>query len=485
MRFKKSLSARVFLTVFSALVVVLLLSRLGFHYLADDFYYNIKTQEMQQTATSIASMLEYESDKDTINDELQHQATLLGGIIFVSDKSNNIIYSSITLRGNRNFGNPMQPGMGQHMNPYRNIITPSNLRADNIYYSINESDQMHLINYKLEGDYYDIVTALPVPAIDDTIEAISKIFNYVIALALIVALITSIFVARNISYPLIELNNVATELGQLNFSSRYEIKRDDEIGQLGNTINNLAIQLQQTISRLKQELQKERHSEKLRRNFVARASHELQTPLAVINGYTEALQDGVVENEEEKEYFYNIIKDETVKLSSMVHDLLELSRLENPEFTINKKIFALDALLIQLVEKQLHINETNSISVITAELGQEYLVNGDKMRIEQAVNNILRNAVRHTPQDGFIKITAERVGKELTVNIINSGSHIDEVNLPNIWDSFYTTDVDGGTTGGTGLGLAIAKQIFLRHNCVFGAENIAEGVRFWFTIGLI
>ena len=472
---KRSLSNRVFFTVLFALGIILLLSRIGLHYFADDFYFEMQARKMRKSTELVSEFLETTNNGPMIGQFLQKQAGIIGGVIVVTDKNDNILYSSFAL---------IDQQKGMRFNRLGQIRAALS-SAQRLFYTENVADSFRWVNYKHEDERHNVIAGVSLLAVDHTIKAIGSMNNYILGVSLLVAVLASLLAARNISRPLIELNRVAKDLSDLDFSSRSKIKRTDEIGQLGDTINSMAERLQQTIGRLRQELKKERDSEKVRRAFVARASHELQTPLAVISGYTEALQDKVADDTDEQQHYYDIIKNETNKLSSMVRDLLELSRLENPEFSIEKKDFDIIVLLRELVEKQLLIGEERNIAVKTAGLATSYKVNGDALRIEQAISNIISNAKYHTPDQGQINVSAVRNGKALTISIENSGSKIPKANLPHIWNSFYTTNQEGGAAHGTGLGLSITKNILLRHDCIYGAENTATGVRFWFTIEII
>lgn len=481
---KTSLPKRVFLIVISSFVIVMILVRVVFYFTGDDFFYHLKVKDMERRAEAIAERLEKIADHVDITNNIYFHAIRVGGVVRVYDLDGNLTYSSLPLKDDLS-------GSLQNGSLPAPIINVNVLKAklrnspDGAFRYTDEVRQVEWLNYKLRTPSYYILISMALPTIHDSVLIFGNILNLTLLIAFIAAIFASILVAHHISKPLLELNQIAAELGELNFSNRYTSTRKDEIGQLGATLNNLAERLKSTIDRLHQELRKERTTEQQRRNFVARASHELQTPLAVINGYTEALQDGVVENDQELADYYSIIRSEIAKLSKMVRDLLELSRLEAPEFTIQMHTLNCNELICGIVEK-LHASYNLPDQRIETNLGKtSYLVQGDSLRLEQAISNILNNALRHTPEGGIIRITADRVGLDVKYSIYNSGSHISESNLSLIWDSFYTTDIDKGTSGGTGLGLAIAKQIFLRHDCLFGAENTPDGVIFWFTIKLV
>jgi len=471
-KIKKSLSLRIFVIVILAFLAVLIFSRLIFQYYAPDYYYQQKMETLTNTANELASFLEDATTQRQINDEIFLQAAKLGGIIKITDTLNNTVYSS-------QYG--LSPQQTDHM---RGMMGQMRRIRDDMYYSVDETGNYELINYDLETDRYVITTSLTVPAIEESINTLSNLYNYLFIASLLIALVVSYFVANHISKPLVELNDVANELANLNFDIRHSSYREDEIGQLSNTLNSMAKKLQKTINRLEQELSKEKQSERLRRNFVARASHELQTPLSIIKGYTEALNDNVVDSIEEQKEYYSIIESETQKLSKMVLELLELSKLENPEYSFIKENFDLSHLVKSVVKKfkDASIDKSKSISFNLSGLDSESVVYGDSSRLEQAINNIIKNAITHTNMNGEIRINLIDDNNEATLEITNTGSYIPNENLANIWDSFYTTNIEKESGSGSGLGLAIAKQIFLRHNALFGAENIKDGVKFWFSL---
>ncbi|MFP4456710.1 MAG: ATP-binding protein [Clostridia bacterium] len=474
-RIKRSLSLRIFIIVLLSLLAVLVLSRIVLKFYAPQYYYQQKMNALTDTANEIASFLENTHSPQQIYEEANIQAAKLGGIINITDLDDNVVYSS-QYRPNISSTDQMRGNMGGGMMGRR--------IRDDMYYSLDETGDYELINYDLETDEYIITTSLTVPVLEESINTLSNLYNYLFLASLLIALIVSYLVARYISKPLIELNEVANEIAQLNLDIRHISKREDEIGQLGSTLNDLAKRLQTTINRLQQELSKEKQSERLRRNFVARASHELQTPLSIIKGYTEALSDDVVDSELEQKEYYSIIALETEKLSKMVLELLELSKLENPEYSFNKESFDLAELTATIVKKfkDASFNKAKNIDFSISGTRSKKIIYGDINRIEQAVNNILKNAITHTPKNGSIDIELSKDENQTTLEIFNSGSYIPEENLANIWDSFYTTNIDKQSGSGSGLGLAIAKQIFNRHNALYGAENVDDGVKFWFSI---
>lgn len=295
-----------------------------------------------------------------------------------------------------------------------------------------------------------------------------------VSLAIIFIIFAYIF-SKSMSRPLKALNKIAEKMGQLDFSLKYEGKRIDEIGMLGKTLNEITSNLENTINQLQGELSKERTLDKMRTQFTAQVSHELQTPLSVIKGYSEALADKIYSKEETPE-IYGILLAETGKISNMVDDLLDLSQMESGAYIIRKNNFSLALLLFKLFERHKNLPYEKKFDMFfNTDCGSEELYSGDSVRIEQAVRNILSNAVKHVAPNGFIEMKLERKNYSYIISVFNTGEGISEEDIGHIFDSYYQGK---NHTGGTGLGLAISKHIIDLHNGQISVANSPGGVTF-------
>lgn len=297
-------------------------------------------------------------------------------------------------------------------------------------------------------------------------------FGIAIAVALV---IFAFLFARSISRPLRKLNAIAFEMGKLNFSMRYEGKRMDEIGQLGNTLNGLTGKLENTIAQLTGELSKEKTLEKMRTQFTAQVSHELQTPLSVIKGYAEALADNVYTGQEATGVYY-ILLGEAQKISNMVDDLLDLSQMEAGAYVVRKQKFSLYKLLHKIYEhyRKLPSNKQYELHFHT-HYPKDGICFGDPLRIEQAIRNILTNAIKHVASGGSINITLFKTDHQTHIEIENDGERIPTRELQHIFDSYYQGNTE---KKGTGLGLAITRHIVKLHDGKITARNTENGVVF-------
>ena len=302
------------------------------------------------------------------------------------------------------------------------------------------------------------------------------IFGMIVVFAFIVF---AFFFSRSMSTPLKKLSEIASDMGQLNFTRRYQDNRQDEIGHLGNTLNELTTKLENTLVQLKGELSKEKTLEKLRTQFTAHVSHELQTPLSVIKGYTEALSDNLYKSEE-KQRIYGIVLSETGKISNMVDDLLDLSQMEAGAYIIRKKNFN----LIELIKKSYEsFNVLAHDKRYTINMHIDYPKNisyfGDPVRLEQVVRNVLVNAIKHVSDSGEININLSMPNNNSIISISNQGGNITIEDLSRIFESYYQGEK---TEGGYGLGLAISQHIINLHGGKMSASNTEDGVVFFILL---
>jgi signal transduction histidine kinase len=239
--------------------------------------------------------------------------------------------------------------------------------------------------------------------------------------------------------------------------------------------------LDKTIQELKLELEKEKNLDKMRKQFIARVSHELQTPISIIHGYAEGLKDGVVTAKEDMDFYCDVIQDEINKLSSMVKELLDLSQLESGTFTVKLKPFHFTDLIEEIYGKYKPLVEEKGMKLTLIQPQEDIWVLGDENRIEQVLINFIQNAQNHGNKQGEIKLILENQGPYLKATVQNEGNKIPEEEIPYLWDSFYKVKIEEEKKG-TGLGLAIAKSILQQHHSQFGVKNIEDGVEFFFTL---
>jgi len=225
-----------------------------------------------------------------------------------------------------------------------------------------------------------------------------------------------------------------------------------------------------------QDITRERKLEDLRREFVGDVSHELRTPLTYLQGYTEALLDGMVQNQEERDKYLNIILEETLRLRRLVDELLDLSNIESGHLDIRKNNVAIEY-IIEKVSKKVQPVCNNKDLELVVEIQEELpLIVADEDRIEQVLINLVDNAIRYSPEGSKVIIKVRPAKEGVIVSVKDSGSGIPQDELPFIWERFYKVDKSRERKkSGTGLGLAIVKKIIELHNGRVWAQNCDEG----------
>lgn len=281
-------------------------------------------------------------------------------------------------------------------------------------------------------------------------QAATWIMGLSLLFALFIAVGMGTLLSLSFSRPLNQMASMTTELSEGNLTVRNDILQNDEVGQLASNLNSLAIRLQQS------DLQREQLNQ-IRKDFMATVSHELKTPLTVLQGSLEALMEKVAHRPEQIELYYQQMHDETLALSRLTDDLLELTRLSSSDFSIEKMPIALTDPLHSALEAAKIKGKSKGITwnVSVSDLGQIY---ADEGRIRQLLLILLDNAIKFSDTGNVIDVKA----KQNVIQICDHGPGIMPKDLPYIFDRFYRNK-DAGFAG-TGLGLAIAEQIAKRHN---------------------
>lgn len=303
----------------------------------------------------------------------------------------------------------------------------------------------------------------PVAGIEQAAAAGFKMLAVSSAAALALAAALAVVLSFSFTRPLKKMRASALALAGGDYSAKTGVAQRDEIGELAGAIDVLSIRLDEA-SRESERLQR------LRQDFVANISHELRTPVTVIRGSLEALCDGVVSEPEKVGEYHRQLLSESILLQRLVDDLLELSRLQNADFKIEKTQVLLNDALADAVRTTERIAEGKGVRIIAGADAPALTVSGDYGRLRQMFLIVLDNAVKFTPSGGEVRVALE--GRTVTVR--DSGPGIASEDAPYIFDRFYKAE-SAGNAGGTGLGLAIAKQIAERHGVALSAENAPEG----------
>ncbi len=373
----------------------------------------------------------------------------------------------------------------------------------------------------LPSSGYHFMMRIPMESIRQNARISNEFILYTMLLTGIVGIIMIGWLSRRIARPVRELTEISARMANLDFDAKYTSGGSDEIGQLGENFNRMSETLEQAISELKtanNELQKNLDEktkiDDMRREFLSNVSHELKTPLALIQGYAEGLQDSVADDPESREYYCEVIVDEAAKMNTLVQKLLTLNQLEFGEDEVELVRFNIAELIRGKVNTSRILADQKCAS-LTYEGPEELDVWGDEFKVEEVLTNYLSNAINHVddsdsghcgshkpsaPADSGGSGTGDsgsgkterriivRAGlsedhEKVRVSVYNSGSHIPEKDLDQVWDKFFK--VDKARTreyGGSGVGLSIVRAIMESFHQKFGVRNVDDGVEFWFEL---
>lgn len=491
----KSVRAKLFLTL---CVVILML--IGFFIIINNavlealYYYN-KKESTLNAYNYINENLPKILEEEKYELEIEKIAINSNFEILVIDSENNLIYST-----NKNF----IENFGE-INEIKYDVNYSIFNKSEILYS-KENTTIRRIQDKKNGIPYilldgkldsgeKIYIRLPIAPIQDSVN-ISNRFIYIIGIAtIILGAIAITFITERFTKPIEELNDIANEMCNLNFKRKYRINdSEDEIDELGKSINTLSDKLEATINQLKinnseleKDIEEKSKIDEMRKQFISDVSHELKTPIALIQGYAEGLVENVNTDEENRKFYSEVILDEANKMDKLVKRLLELMKLEYEDRKFNDTKFDIVELINEVVKNSKVVLNENNIEVEFKEKEPIY-VYADDFYIEQVVTNYFTNAIKNISEiNGNKKIKiAIKKGKEigkLRITVFNTGKNIDQENINRIWTRFYKVDESRNRSkGGTGIGLALVKAIMTKYKSNYGVTNKKDGVEFYFEI---
>ena len=337
------------------------------------------------------------------------------------------------------------------------------------------------------------ILTMPMESIHESTAISNRFLMFVGIVVILAGSILIYFITRHITMPIKRLSELSEQMSNLDFDARYETSRrsTEEIDTLGNSMNVLSERLKTTIgelkeanAQLKKDIDEKVQIDEMRKEFIANVSHELKTPIALIQGYAEGLVEGMAEDKENRDYYCGVIMDEAGKMNRMVRQLLTLTALEFGGERLSVERFDLTELIASVISSSNVLLKQNELTVDFDEKKPVYVM-GDEFKIEEVITNYLTNAIHHVGGEKKIQIRIDhrRDGKEVCVEVFNTGNPIPDEALPNLWTKFYK--VDKARTreyGGSGIGLSIVKAIMEMHHKACGVKNHEDGVEFWFML---
>ncbi|MBQ9964696.1 MAG: HAMP domain-containing histidine kinase [Clostridia bacterium] len=341
-----------------------------------------------------------------------------------------------------------------------------------------------------EGIY--VMLQLPLGNMRDTIAVANRSLWWITAVLLAVSLVLALFVARVFTRPIRRLSGMATQMARLDFSARYTGNGQDELADLGRSLNTVSETMEQSLSelktanlRLQQDMEQTARQNEAHARFIRNVSHELKTPIALIQTYAEGLHENIAADPADRAYYCTVIEDEAQKLSQLLMKLNTLMQLESGSEELTIERFDLAALITRVLQRYAPLFAQRAVALPSLP-SEPCFVWGDALLIEQVVTNYLTNALHHVSENGRIEVLLQvSNGNAVRLSVFNTGEAIPEDDLPHIWESFYKVDkARTRAYGGTGIGLSVVAAILNVHNAPYGVRNLTDGVEFYMELQL-
>lgn len=492
----KSIRIKLFLTLCIAVVVIISFLILTNNFVLESFYLYSKTKNLisiydrlntyySENQTENSNEIEAELEKISINNNFD---------IVICGQNNIIMYST-----NRNFISNINEitSVKGTLQRNENVVYKSDKAVIRKFKDNNNGITFMIFNATLDNNY-KLYIRMPVAPIYESVKISNNFLFLIGGFTILIAGVVVSFISRKFTNPILELNDIANKMSKLDFSHKYRITdTEDEVNNLGKSINTMSDKLEKTIKQLKEtniELEKDIEEkskiDEMRKQFISDVSHELKTPIALIQGYSEGLIENVNKDEENRKFYAEVILDEANKMDKLVQQLLELMKLEYGKREFNNEKFNICELIEEVIRKSTVMLEEKNVEV-KFENKNEVYVEADDFYIEQVVTNYFTNAIKHAKeQEGKKTIEINvlpNVDKDtVRISVFNTGDQIEEENLNRIWNRFYKIDESRTREdGGTGIGLSLVKAIMNNYKNEYGVINKDNGVEFYFDLKLV
>ena len=476
------------IAVFAGMVICLLAILLIVNVKFLEPYY-IRDKEMQ--FIHVYEELQEAVKKGTIsNDEVQDE-------LHVLCEKNNISYIVLDMDNEKLITNVHDTNMlKQQLSGY--LLNQAQkggkvLDSTDNYQLMRSQDPWNQSEYiEMWGQLDDNVNFLirsPVESIRESVALSNRFLIYVGMGTLIICMGLVWYFSRRITKPIQELAELSDHMANLDFEAKYTSGGNNEIGELGDNFNRMSQKLEKAISELKQannslqqDIEQKEKMEQMRTEFMGNVSHELKTPIALIQGYAEGLKEGVNDDPESRDFYCDVIMDEAGKMNRMVKNLMTLNQLEFGNDKVEFERFNLTELIGGVLQSMDILSQQKDVKLIFREENPVY-VWGDEFKIEQVVRNYVSNAYNHVNEEKIIEVKILREDGLAKVTVFNTGKPIPEEDVPRIWDKFFKVDkAHTREYGGNGIGLSIVKAIMESMHQQYGVKNYDNGVEFWFTL---
>ena len=491
----KSIRVKLFITLNITVLIIIVFLIILNNFVFETYYLMNKQKSLKMVYDQINTMYENGVNEENIEMELEKISIMQNFDISIKNSKREDIYSS-----EKNVFTTMDDVID--FNKLNISVNSSEIIEKNDKYTMRKLKDFRngltyvLLSGKLSNGY-SLYLRIPITAIHESVK-ISNNFLYLIAgFTIIIGGIIIVVISRKFTEPILELNDIAKKMAKLDFSKKYRITDDDdEINNLGKSINIMSDKLEKTIKQLKntnleleKDIEEKSKIDEMRKSFISDVSHELKTPIALIQGYSEGLIENVNSDDESRKFYAEVILDEINKMDKLVKQLLELMKLEYGKREFNDKEFNIVELESEVVRKSEVMLEEKKIEV-KINVNDSINVFADDFYIEQVITNYLTNAIKNikeTNKKKYIEISNEvdETKEIVRVKVFNTGDNIKDDEIFRIWNRFYKSDESRNREdGGTGIGLSFVKAVMNNYGREYGVINKDNGVEFYFDIKL-
>ena len=487
-----SVKVKLFLTLSTTVLLIILFLIIVNNFALEKFYLYKKQNTLKSVYESLNDYYKTPGQDNDLQTELEKLSIKNNFDILIKD--NNVINLYTT---NKNFSTVI----GSINDILDKVQGGKELESNDNFTIKKQRDSKNGLSYmmlsgKLENGYF-LYIRIPLNSIQDSVSISNNFLLMMAGFTILIASIMVTIVSKKFTEPILELNNIAKKMSNLDFSQKYKVTNArDEINDLGRSINTMSDKLERTIKQLRnsnieleRDIEEKSKIDEMRKTFISDVSHELKTPIALIQGYSEGLLENVNNDEESRKFYAEVILDETNKMDKLVKQLLELMKLEYGKREFNNKEFNIVELEKEVIRKTNVMIEEKQAEIKFDE-NEDIRVFADDFYIEQVLTNYLTNAIKNVKEiygEKYIKISNE-INKEeqkVCIKVFNTGEQISEENLNRIWNRFYKADESRHREdGGTGIGLAFVKAIMSNYDNKYGVKNLENGVEFYFELDM-
>lgn len=491
-RLFSSVKIKLFTTLSLTVLIIIIFLIIVNNFALENFYLYNKEKTLRSIYENVNSYYNNSERGNYIENELEKISIKNNLDILIKDSDGINVYTT-----NKNFSSVI--GTINDILDKFNMKSGQELEKNDKFQIKKQIDNKSGLSYmmlsgRLDNGYF-LYVRIPLNAIHDSVAISNRFLLLIAGFTILIAGIMVSFISKKFTEPILELNSIAKKMSNLDFSHKYKVtSARDEINTLGKSINimsdkleNVIKQLRDTNIELEKDIEEKSKLDEMRKTFISDVSHELKTPIALIQGYSEGLLENVNEDEQSRRFYAEVILDETNKMDKLVKQLLELMKLEYGKREFNNSKFNIVEIEQEVLRKCKVMIEEKNIS-IEFNNNECYEVFADDFYIEQVITNYLTNAIKNVKEVNgkkTIKITNEFDSKTkiVRIKVYNSGSYIKEEDLNRIWNRFYKVDESRNRDdGGTGIGLAFVKAVMNNYGYKYGVYNCDEGVEFYFEL---